>query len=215
MTPKTSIRRAPARSRRRRPAFSLIEMLSAVMILSFILAGVALLFQVNNRVSRRMRNYSLVQTDLRAGLKRATRTLRHGTEVVVPATAYSQAVTTFTAPASRSSNTNSQVTVCVPESSGTSPAYVEVRLYLSNGTLYAQRANEGNAGQPGKALLSGVSALKITYWNSSVSPRATTNASPQLATEVELSVTAAEPGQGAVSTSADALVSLRNYVLTQ
>jgi hypothetical protein len=107
------------------------------------------------------------------------------------------------------------VTVCVPESSTTTPPFVEIRLYVSGGTLYAQRANEGNAGTSGTALLSGISAFTVTYWNSDVTPRANTNASPQLATEVELSVTAAEPYQGAITTTADCLVSLRNYVLTQ
>ncbi|MCW3097140.1 MAG: hypothetical protein JWL77_2758 [Chthonomonadaceae bacterium] len=214
MATKRLLPRSRARIRRRTAA-SLIELLAAVLILSVVMAGVALLYQVNNRVSRRMRNYSLVQTDLRTGLKRATRTIRHGTQVVVSATTYTPAVTTFTASASRASNTSSQVIVCVPEASGANPAFVEVRLYLSNGTLYAQRADEGNAGTAGTVLLTGISAFTITYWNSSVSPRATTNGSPQLATEVELSVTAAEPGQGAVSTTVDSLVSLRNYVLTQ
>jgi hypothetical protein len=216
MATKRLLPRSRARMRRRNAA-SLIELLAAVLILAFVMVGVAVLYQVNNRVSRRMRNYSLVQTDLRTGVRRATRTIRHGTQVVVAATTYTQTVLTFTASASRASNTSSQVTVCVPDSAVAiaPPTFVEVRLYLSNGTLYLQRANEGNAGAAGIVLLSGISAFTITYWNSSVSPRATTNASPQLATEVELSVTAAEPGQGAVSTSADSLVSLRNYVLTQ
>jgi type II secretory pathway component PulJ len=216
MATKRLLPRSRARMRRRKAA-SLIELLAAVLILAFVMVGVAVLYQVNNRVSRRMRNYSLVQTDLRTGVRRATRTIRHGTQVVVAATTYTQTVLTFTASASRASNTSSQVTVCVPDSAVAiaPPTFVEVRLYLSNGTLYAQRADEGNAGTAGIVLLSGISAFTITYWNSSVSPRATTNASPQLATEVELSVTAAEPGQGAVSTSVDSLVSLRNYVLNQ
>lgn len=194
---------------------SLIEVMATALLLGFLLSAVGSMFSTTRRLSLRAKGYVQTQEDLRTSLRRAMRTLRHGYEVVMSSRTYtaSESVTSFNASSSRDSSA-SQVTVRVPEPAGTSPTSVELRIYLSGGTIYAQRADQGNASQAGTALVTGVSNMTVNYWNTSGGVRTATDGAPASASEVEIKATSASAGMGAVTTTAETLVSLRNYLLT-
>lgn len=178
--------------------FSLPEMLAALTMLAFVLTSAATLLNVGRRQQQTLRQYSQVQTDLRAGLRRASRTLRHAQSIKNPSAAANFAVKVSDA---------SQVIVEVPEPTGSAQTTVEVRFYLSNGVLYAQRADVATAGV---ALETGVQNVEFRYFRTANGVRATSDSAPQQATEVQLTVTAAS---GAISTRLSTLVSMRNVLI--
>lgn len=180
---------------RRHRAFSLPEMLVALTMLGFVITGAATLLNVARRQQRTLRLYSQVQTDLRAGIRRATRTLRHAAQVVSPSSS-----TNF--PVKTSGPT--QVIVQVPEPTGTSPNTVEVRLYLSGGTFYAQRSDVSGAGI---ALETGVQSLTFNYFRTEGGTRTTVDGTPTQATEIQIAITGSS---GTMSSSLTALVAMRN-----
>jgi len=186
------MRRTPFRLR---AGFSLPEMLVALMMLSFIITGAATLLNVTRRQQRTLRLYSQVQTDLRAGVRRATRTLRHASEVVSPSSA-----TNF--PVKTSGST--QVIVLVPEPTGTSPSVIEVRFYLSSGVLYAQRSDVAG---PGVALESDVQSLAFNYFRTSGAVRTAVDSTPTQATEIQMTVTGSS---STMTSSLTTLVTMRN-----
>jgi hypothetical protein len=173
-----------------------MEMVLAALLLSFIVAAVSALYNVAYKQQRIARNYSQVQTDIRAGLRRATRAIRHGYKVVNPSTQANFPV--------KASNA-SQMIVVVPDNTA---AQRELRLYLSSGTLYAQYQDQTTASAT--ALLSGVTALTFNYFYENVTTKTATDGSPQLATEVQITVTAQ---QDAATTTVQAYVELRNATL--
>src|SRR5690348_17322830 len=68
----------PVRSRRAQRGTSLIELLAVAIILSFLIGATAQFYNVGKAQQRLGQGYSQVQTDLRAALRVATRTIRHG-----------------------------------------------------------------------------------------------------------------------------------------
>lgn len=191
---------------RGRRGFTLVEMLMAVVMLTFVGAGTATLLLVGQRQQRLARNYSQVQSDLRKGLLRITRTLRHGYQVVGQNTTYSASVSAFTATAARQSNA-SQLVVRIPEPAGTTPTSVELRFYRSGGILYAQHPADLAAGNPGIALLSGVQSLAFNYFRTGGTTTTVVDATPEQASEVRILVTAAR--EQAITT-VETRISLRN-----
>jgi hypothetical protein len=169
------------------------------MMLGFVITGAATLLNVGRRQQRTLRLYSQVQTDLRASIRRATRALRHASEVVNPSTA-----TNFPVKSSGAS----QVIVTVPEPSGSSPSTVQIRFYLSSGNFYAQRSD--NTG-PGVLLESGVQSLTFNYFRTVGSSRTAVDASPSQATEIQIAITGSS---GNISSKLTTLVALRNVLVS-
>jgi len=118
--------KVPAAIRQRCRGLSLVEMLVAALVLSFLVASTAAVYQGGEKQQRTARAYSLAQTDIRRALQRITRTARHGYQVV-PTSNWG----TF---AGQSSGMH-QLIVEVPEPGTTSRA--QVRFYIQDGNVYA------------------------------------------------------------------------------
>lgn len=172
---------------------SLIEVILAAMVLSFMVAATARVYQVGEKQQRTARAYSLAQSDIRRGLQRLTRTVRHGYQVVAASANFGGA----------SSGLN-QVVVEVPEPGGTTRG--EIRFYLSGGTLYAQKQSEA---APGTALVTGVQALELKYYQTDSGTGIASVVAPALATEVDIKVTAK---RDPAVTTVRAYVNLRNAI---
>lgn len=183
---------------RLRAGFSLTELLAALTMLAFVITGAATLLNVGRRQLRTLRTYSQVQTDLRAGVRRASRTLRHANTVLNPSSAGNFPV---------KSSSASQVIVQVPEPTGSSPATVEVRFYVSNGVFYAQRSDVSGSGV---ALESGVQSVLFNYFRTVNGTRSSVDATPNQATEIQMTTTAAS---GGMNTKLTTLVALRNVLI--
>lgn len=181
-----------------RRGFSLPEMLAALTMLAFVIMGAATLLNVGRRQQQTLRIYSQVQTDLRGGVRRATRTLRHASKILNPSSMANFPVKVSNA---------SQVIVEVPEPTGNSPATVEVRFYVSNGVFYAQRSDVAGAGV---VLERGVQSVAFNYFRTINGVRSTADATPDQATEIQITVTASS---GAINTRLSSLVALRNVLI--
>lgn len=190
--------RCGKRSRRRR-GLTLLELVVALFLFGMMIAATASLLVAGQRQQTLGQDFSHVQSELRTGLRRATRTLRHGYAVVA-----SSSSGAFSSPVSNAS----QVIVRVPEPTGAGALQVEVRLHVSGGVLYAQRADQA---APGTALLSGVQSLRFEYFQTSGGTRSPVDASPADTTDIRITVTAAK---GVAATSATTTVSLRNALVS-
>ncbi|MFN3648286.1 MAG: type II secretion system protein [Armatimonadota bacterium] len=191
--------RGTVRTSKRRRGVTLAEVVIAAMILGFLLAATANLYQVGFRQQRLAGAYGQVQTDLRDALRRATRGMRHGFRVVSPSTSPSFPVTTSSA---------AQVIVEVPEPSASASSSVEVRFHVSGGVLYAQRSDQA---APGLALIQGVQTVSFEYFRqpSSGTEHTPVNGAPASANEVRVTVTARRPP---ATTTVSTLVNLRNSI---
>jgi type II secretory pathway component PulJ len=178
---------------RTRRGYSLIEAVVTLVILSFVVAATATMMEVGTRQQRLGRNYSEVQTELRDALRRVTRGLRHGYQVVASSTQANFATAPTSGP--------TQVIVKLPQAGG---GIIEVRYHLSNGTLYSQREDET---APGTARLTEVDSLSLSYYQTVGSVRSAADSSPGDATEIRFYVTAT---RGSATTPVEALVALRN-----
>lgn len=183
---------------------SAVELLGVALTLSFLIAATAMLFDAGERQQRLARTYSQVQIDLRDALREATWGIRHGYSVINPSDAANFA---------DKGSHPTQVIVRVPEPSfktdpntGLPDSYEEVRYYLANGTLWAQRADESGTGT---ALLRQVRSLTFHYFQSVGMTRVAIDATPQQATEVQITLTAV---RGPSVTTVQTLVNLRNFV---
>lgn len=174
---------------------SLVEVLVAALVLSFLVASTAAVYQGGEKQQRTARAYSLAQTDIRSALQRITRTARHGYKVV-PASSSG----TFSG---QSSGLN-QLIVEIPEPGAASRA--EVRFYVANGRVYAQRNNEA---APGLLLIEGAQTLEFRYYQTDPGTGARNVAAPGSATEVEITLTAV---RGPAVTTVKAYVNLRNAI---
>ena len=174
---------------------SLMEMLAALLILSFIVAATATLFNTGQRQQRLGRAFSQAQTDIRVALRDAMRAIRHGT-VVNPSTNFG----------GNAPSNSSQVIVNVPEPTGAATSYIELRYYLSSGTLYKQRSDQ-NAGS---AILTGVDSLTINYFKTVYSSRTSVDANPETATEVLITVTVIRER---ITTRVSTLIALRPFTI--
>jgi type II secretory pathway component PulJ len=181
----------------RRRGISLVEGIVGLTILSVVLAATAALLAGGQRLQRTSQDYSQLQTDLRTAVRRVARSLRHGFAVVNPST-----VSGFGVQASSAT----QVIVTVPEPSGVTPEKVELRFYVSNQVLYAQRSDQA---APGTALLTGVRGLAFSYYQTTAAGRTAVDATPQLATEVRFTLSAA---QGKIVTAMPGMACLRNTI---
>lgn len=188
-----------ARTNARRRGFSLMEAVITALILSFVVAATASLMNSGLRQQKIGREYSQAQTDLRQGLSRATRAIRHAYGVVNPSTEANFGGST-------ASNTN-QIIVRVPEPAGSANPDVEMRFHASNGTLYAQRDDEA---APGTALMTGVQSLTFNYFQSNTGVSVPMNGTPSQASAVQVRVTAVV---GSATTPVETLVTMRNSIL--
>ena len=174
-----------------------MELVLTALILSFILAATAQLYRVGNEQHRIVRHYSQVQVNLREALRRATRTIRHGSAVVTGSTVSNFQVADSTA---------TQLIVVVPEPTGVMPDWIQVRIHLDGGILYAQRADQA---APGTPLITGVQSVNFDYFQVAGTTRAAVNGTPQVANEVQLSVVGRD---GNATTRVTTLVNLRNAI---
>jgi|SRR5579859_3437021 len=201
---------------RSRSGYTLIELLVSTLILGFLSLGGVTLYIVGFHQQRVAQHYSQVQTDLRTGLARANRTLRHAFEVVDANTVYSGIVVTqFPNNAVRFSNA-AQLCIRAPQPTATG-GYVEIRFYLSNGTLLCERADA--IGSP-TTLLNSVQALTFNYFQTSGGQRTAVDNTPafgvtntpDMATEVQITITGQSSDQAAITATAVTTVNLRNKI---
>jgi hypothetical protein len=183
----------------------------AAILLSFVVAASANLISVGQRQQRIARNYAQVETDLREALRRATRAVRHGYSVQSPTINTSAVLNFADSGVPKLLSDSTQVIVKVPEPTGSNPDTVELRFHLTNGTLYAQRSDQSS---PGTALISDVSSLSISYWNTVGTTRTAVNDTtgsnvPSAATEVQFTITAVEDQ---ATTKVSTLVAMRNKI---
>jgi prepilin-type N-terminal cleavage/methylation domain-containing protein len=192
------VRRAAANAIRR--GFSLPEMLAALTMLAFVMLGAATLLNVGRRQQQALRIYSQVQTDLRGGIRRATRTLRHARQVLNPSS-----VANFPVKVSNAS----QVIVEVPEPTGSASTTVQVRFYASDGVFYAQRSDVAGAGV---GLERNVQSVAFNYFRTNNGARSAVDSAPDQATEIQITLTA---NSGAINTRLSSLVALRNVLISR
>lgn len=180
---------------RRSQGATLMEMLLAFVLVGFLVAGSAQLFNTGNKQQRLGRSYSQAQNDLRGALRIATRAFRHAFRVQNPSQIFT---------GGQPSN-GSQLIVLVPDpnTTGLNPK-VEMKFYLSEGTLYKRRSDE-NA--PGTPLITGISSLAFNYFNTLDTTRTAVDGTPSTATEVLITVTAVREGN---HIKVSALTALRN-----
>jgi prepilin-type N-terminal cleavage/methylation domain-containing protein len=195
-------RRSGVRPAFRTPArrgMSLPELLVSLTLMAFVIVSCATLLTIGRRQQRTWQQYSQIQTDLRMALRRASRTIRHGSVVLNPSVAANFPVKTSSA---------TQLIVLVPEPTGTTPTTVEVRFHLNGGVLYAQRSDvSGN----GIALMSGVQSVAFSYYRTVAGARTSVPGAPHTATEVGITLTGSS---GALTTNLTALVAMRNALLS-
>lgn len=172
-------------------------MLISVMLLCFVMGGTALLFSAGYRQQQRALHDSEVQSELSAALRIVLRVLRHGHNVV----ARSQQARF---PATARASNNRQVIVRVPGPAGADNDTIEVRLHVSDGALYAQRADEM---PPGHALMTGVTAMAISYYRTNAGERVAADEVPGSANEVQVLLRAQISG---VARSTGGYATLRN-----
>jgi Tfp pilus assembly protein PilW len=198
MTKLPSARHSMRKGSRRRGA-TLVELVATFVILAFISLGTLQLYRVGDKTQRTARFYGDAQAKAREALQRISRTLRHAWSVEIASTQ-----TNFSA-APNSDTTQSIVKVPQPYP-GTSYDYI--RVYLSGGTIYAQRQDDVGAGL---ALATGVTSLTFTYYLTAMTSTGTSvsqvNGTPATATDVEIAITLTS---GTVTTTETAYVSLRN-----
>lgn len=186
---------------RYRSGATLIEMVVSALILSFIVAATAGLYTVGQAQQRTARSYSEAQTDIRTTLRRMTRALRHGYQVV--------GVSAAGTLAGKASGPD-QVIVRVPEPGGGSQS--EILFYRSgSGVLYFQRESDA---APGTPLVEGVRALAVHYFRTDIAVggaiRVPVDADPATATEAEVTLTVERPP---AVTTVKAYVTLRNAIV--
>ncbi|MFM7323260.1 MAG: type II secretion system protein J [Armatimonadota bacterium] len=135
---------------RRIRAVTMIEALIAVAIFTFIVSAIGLLFNAVYKQQQLARNLSRGLTDLRSGFVVLTRVGRHAYRVVESTSSFGNAASSA-----------SQLIIEVPEPTGTTPATVLIRFYVTGGTLYKQRAGQSDPGTP---LLDNVSSVAFRYF---------------------------------------------------
>jgi len=184
---------APVQTRRR--GASVPELLIALLVLSFVIAGTARLLVAGERQQSLGRNYSQVQTDLRLALNRATRAIRH-------------------AHGAQAGSSDTQLIVEVPQASGETPQTTKATYYRSGDTFFMRPSTPSNADPV--PLITGVDMLSINYFRTDGAVRTpvdvtATNppnpANPTRATEVRIAITAR---RGRAAFSVDTLVAMRN-----
>lgn len=187
--------RSELRQRRVR-GMTIIEMLAASLVVTFLVAASTTLYDVGFRQQRLAWRYSNSQTDLRAALSQMTRTLRHG-YAVVPVSAAGNLV-------GQVSN-NTQVIVRVPQPAGA--AAIEVMFAVSpTGDLYYQR--EGDA--VGTTMISGVQSIAVNYFQTVAGVTSAVDLTPGTATEIQIGLTV---NKDRAATSVTAYSALRNTIL--
>jgi type II secretory pathway pseudopilin PulG len=176
-----------------------LELLVALTMMAFVIASSATLLTIGRRQQRTWQQYSQVQTDLHIALRRATRTIRHGSAILNPSSAVNFPIKTSSA---------TQLIVRVPEPTGVSPTTVEVRFHVTGGVFYAQRSDvAGN----GLALMTGVQGVAFSYYRTASGVRTVVSGTPETATEVGISLTGSS---GGFNTSLIALVAMRNVLIS-
>lgn len=181
----------PSTVRLRRSGATLVEMMSALLILAIISAASFSLYWSGNLAHRRARFYSQAQTDIRQSLRQMTRVIRSANSVLSQGTMGTLA--------GIASNSN-QIVVRLPQGGGT---FIECRYYVSNGILYQQRSTDA---APGQALLTGVTGLTFGYVRTLGGVRTAVDGAPSAATEVQIEVHAC---RGSVTTGLTGYVALR------
>ena len=169
---------------------TLVELVATFLILGFVTSGTVGLYYVGTRQQRGSRFYTLAQTDLREGIRRISRTVRHGFAVLPGSDA-------------------TQIYVSVPQ---TAPGD-QIRIYRDSttGTIYAQPVGTGATGTR-TVMVDGPATLSLTYYQTGATSTGTsttdvTTSAPTSATEVQFTISAT---RGSVTTTSVAYVELRN-----
>ena len=188
----------PAHSRRFQRGALLIDALSAVIILTFLVGATAQCYKVGNGQQRLGASYSQVETNLRTALHLITRALRHGNSIVASVSSGNLN--------GKSSNT-SQVIVNTPQTTGSN-----ILFYVNNGTFYYQRDSDTSP----TAVITGVQSLTLTYYQTTISTtsgsattitRTQVNSAPSSATEVQINLNGTYQN---VNSNITAYIDLRN-----
>lgn len=199
---------SPIVRRRPRRGGTLLELVATFLILAFVTSGTVGLYYVGTRQQRGSRFYTLAQTDLREGIRRITRTVRHGSGVLTTASPASAVSPSSGFPVKVSDA--SQIIVDVHLASSTAN---QIRIYRNSttGTIYAQTAGDAPT-LPGTVMVDGPATLAIAYYQTGATSTGTsttdvTASAPAAATEVQLTISAT---RGNVTTTSVAYVQLRN-----
>lgn len=185
----------PARARSRR-GVTFIEMAVTALVLAFIVAATAGLYNIGQRQQLIGGRYSANQTNMREALRRMTRALRHGYAVVGTSSAGSL---------SGISSGAGQVVVRVPDPGGATQS--DLLFYRSPaGAIYYLGQNDP---APGTKLLDNVQSLTFNYFQTTPSGTTVVDATPSQATEVMITMTAVSRP---ATTTVTAYVNLRNAI---
>ena len=178
---------------RRKRGFSFIELLAAMLLLTFIIAVTGTLYQVGQRQQRTARDYSQNQIDARKALRKLTRTIRHALGVV------------GTSAAGNLLNLTSGANAIIVDTldAGGAPR-VQIRFHVSNGVLYGQREEQA---APGVAIADGIQSLTFRYFQVFGAGRTELLTGLEDATDVEIHLTILRNG---MTTTTVGLVGMRN-----
>ena len=179
--------------RHRSRGVSLLELVSSLAILGFVVAATAGLYVAGQRSHFRARYYSDAQTTIRRALRDLTRTTRMAESVLAKGT---------TGTLNGQTTGASQLVLRLQSS----PSVVECRYYVANGVLYKQTSADA---APGTPLLSGVVSLTFNYYTTLAGTRSSASANPAKASEVEIVLRARS---GTVTTGLTAYVTIRQVV---
>ncbi len=182
-----------ARPYRRARGFSLVELLAAMLLLTFMVAVTGRLYQVGQRQQQTARVYSQNQTDARKASRTLTRTIRHGYGVIGTSAAGNLVNLT--------SGTNAIIVETIEAGGG---SRLQIRFHVSNGILYGQRQEQT---APGSAILENVQSLSFKYFQVFGDSRTELLSGYDVATDVEFRLTLLRNG---ISTATVALVGMRN-----
>ena len=184
-----------------RQGVTIAEMLIVAVVLSFIVGATMRLYNLAQHQQLQARMYSQAQGDLRIALRRATRVLRHGYAA--------KATSTKSNFPSGSASSSTQIIVPIPETD-TNASNKEIRVYYSNGSLYAQRSDQTGSGT---LLISGLrtspGGATFNYYKTSGVSTTEVASSPDTATEVRITLWAVRFN---VTTSVSAYAALRNVI---
>jgi type II secretory pathway component PulJ len=179
----------------------MMEMVVSCIILSFIVAAAGALYTGGQQQQNTAKDYSQVQSDLRASMRTLTRMIRHGFNVVSSVSSGNL---------SGKSSDTSHLIVTIPQTTGS--ANINVYFYVSGGTLYYQRDSD----MTGTSLMTGVQSLTFTYYqttrttsgaNATGATTTQVNSTPASATEVQIAMTAVN---GPATTTVQSYITLRN-----
>ncbi|MFY7954068.1 MAG: hypothetical protein ACOVT5_16315 [Armatimonadaceae bacterium] len=131
-------------------AFTLLESLLTLLIVSFVIAASGMLFSALMRQQQVVREVSKGDEILGDAFRTVVRVVRHGRMVVVDSPVFGSGASAA-----------DRLTVQVPEPDGTVPENVAIQFRVVDGVLLKRRADEAS---PGTALAPGAVDLQVVYY---------------------------------------------------